>query len=336
MAVPRTRARPQCSRTLASRSNPWAAPSKAVWKAPYLGDAAAGYPIIIDKHASEADHIVVANRIKAHTKFSGPVESGLMKMMSIGMGKQKGAKFYHNAAVRLTFQNIIENVGKEIIRRCPVLFGLGIVENAYHQTAALKAFPPRDIFDGEKGMLQLSKRLMVKLPFKEIDVLVVDRIGKDISGTGMDTNVIGRNIDILNGLISTIDIKRIFVRELSEETEGNALGIGYADFTTTRLVHNIDRPKTYMNCLTATSPEKGAIPMYFDSDEEALQACYGSIGETSPDRIRLVHIKDTLSLSQLAVSKAFAQEIERNDSLERLSGWRALSLDADRNLASPF
>ncbi|MBE0584887.1 MAG: DUF2088 domain-containing protein, partial [Desulfofustis sp.] len=216
----------------------------------HLGEAALGYPIYVDKHAMSADHIVVVNRVKSHTKFKGPVESGLMKMMAIGMGKQKGASYYHKAAVRLTFQKIIENVGIEVMKRCPVLFGLAMVENAFHQTCVVRAFHPEAILEGEKELLQIAKQRMAQLPFDEIDVLIVDQIGKDISGTGMDTNVTGRNADLLGDFTTRPRVKRVFVRDLTAKSEGNAIGIGLADFTTTRLVDKMDRQKTWMNAIT--------------------------------------------------------------------------------------
>ena len=172
-------------------------PIKSDMEPEHLGNAALGYPINVDKNAVAADHIVVVNRVKAHTKFDGPIESGLMKMMAIGMGKHKGAAYYHRAAVQLTFQRIVETVGLEVMKRCPILFGLATVENAYHQTCVIKGLLPEDIFEGEKKLLAISKERMARLPFDDIDVLIVDEIGKDVSGTGMDTNVTGRNRDIL-------------------------------------------------------------------------------------------------------------------------------------------
>ncbi len=302
----------------------------------YLGDASDGYPIYVDQYATKADHIVVANRIKAHTKFEGPIESGLMKMMAIGMGKHKGAEYYHKAAVQLTFQRIVERVGLEVIERCPVLFGLGVIENAYHQTCQIKALKPEDIFEGEKKLLAMSKERMARLPFDDIDVLIIDRIGKDVSGTGMDTNVTGRNRDILGDFLSSPRIKRIFVRDLTEDTKGNAIGVGFADYVTTRLVDKLDRKKTYINCLTAISPEKGAIPMYFDTDREALAACFNTIGDISPDRVRLVHIKDTLSLTRLAVSQAFEKEVAENRNLEITGLWSEITIGTEGNIVSPF
>jgi len=311
-------------------------PLRSTMEVAYLGEGADGYPLYVDKYAAEADHIVLINRIKPHTKFSGPLESGLMKMMAIGMGKQKGAEYYHRAAVRLTFEKIVETVGSEILRKCPILFGLGIVENGYDQTCVIRALSPDDIAEGEKALLVVAKERMARLPFDQIDVLVIDQIGKNISGTGMDVNVTGRNRDILGDYTTGPQVKRIFVRDLSEESEGNALGIGFADFTTTRVTEKMDRKKTYINCLTAVSPEKGAIPIYFDTDREALEACFMTIGDIPVHRVRLVYIKSTLHLSRLSVSQAFEGEVSASDKLRRLDEWMEMALGKDGNIVSPF
>jgi len=311
-------------------------PIRSTMEVVYLGDAADAYPIHGDKYAMEADHIVVINRIKPHTKFKGPIESGLMKMMAIGMGKQKGAEYYHKAAIRLTPQKILETVGREVIRKCPILFGLAIVENAYDQTYLIKALVPHDIPNEEKPLLVIAKERMARLPFDQIDVLIIDQFGKNISGTGMDVNVTGRNRDILGDYITGPDVKRIFVRDLTDESEGNALGIGFADFTTTRFIQKMDRKKTYINCLTAVSPEKGAIPIYFDADREALEACLKTIGDIPTHKVRLVHIKSTLHLSRLSVSQAFEREVNERDDLKRLGEWQPMALNKEGNLISPF
>jgi len=302
----------------------------------YLGDAEDGFPIYVDTYAMEADHIVVVNRIKPHTKFDGLIESGLMKMMAIGMGNQTGARYYHQAAVRLTFQRILETVGREVLRKCPVLCGVGIVENGYDQTCLIKALLPEEIPKGEEALLVIAKKRMARLPFHDIDVLVIDEIGKNISGTGMDINVTGRNRDILGDYTTSPRVGRIFVRDLTGETEGNALGIGLADFTATRVVEKMDRRKTYINCLTAVSPEKGAIPLYFDTDREALEACFTSVGDRDQKSVRLVHIKNTLLLSRISVSQAFEGEITANDNLRRLDEWETMALDNQGNIISPF
>jgi hypothetical protein len=312
-------------------------PIKSDMEPVYLGDAALGYPINVDKNAMAAAHIVVVNRVKAHTKFKGPIESGLMKMMAIGMGKHKGAAYYHRAAVQLTFQRIVETVGLEIMKHCPILFGLATVENAFHQTCTVRALPPEDIFEGEKALLAVSKERMAKLPFDEIDVLIVDRIGKDISGTGMDTNVTGRNRDLLGDFTTRPrHVKRVYVRDLTDKTEGNATGIGLADFASTRLVNKMDRHKTWINAITGVTPEKGMIPIYFDTDREVLDACLNTIGEIPVPKVMVVHIKDTLSVNIISVSQAYSAEIDKNSDLKVLGQWKEMALDASGNMINPF
>ncbi len=311
-------------------------PIKSDMEPAHLGEAALGYPLYVDRHAMAADHIVVVNRIKAHTKFTGPVESGLMKMMAIGMGKQKGASFYHQAAVRLTFQKIVETVGVEVMKRCPILFGLGVVENAFHETCRIRAFLPADLLAGEMALLVIAKERMAQLPFAEIDLLIVDQIGKDISGTGMDTNVTGRNRDLLGDFTTRPRVKRVFVRDLTAKSEGNAIGIGLADFTTTRLVEKMDRQKTWMNALTGISPEKGAIPIHYDSDREVLSASFQTIGDTPAERARVVHIKSTLDVHRISVSHAYADEVADNPALHLLTDWQQPAFDPAGNIVDPF
>lgn len=311
-------------------------PIKSDMEPVYLGQAALDYPIYIDKNAFAADHIIVVNRVKAHTKFKGPAESGLMKMMAIGMGKQKGASYYHKAAVRLSFPQIIENVGLEIMKLCPILFGLALVENAFHETCIIKAFKPADILEGEIELLKTAKQCMAKLPFEEIDVLIVDQIGKDISGTGMDTNVTGRNHDLLGDFTTKPRVKRVFVRDLTEKSEGNAIGIGLADFAATRLVNKIDKRKTWMNAITGISPEKGAIPIHFDTDKEVLTACFQTIGDTPPSLARIVHIRNTLDVHRISVSRQYSEEITQNDTVKLLSEWSEMEFDSKGNIKNPF
>ena len=311
-------------------------PIKSDMEPVFLGEAALGYPVNVDKNAMTADHIVVVNRVKSHTKFKGPVESGLMKMMAIGMGKQKGASYYHKAAVRLTFQKIVETVGLEVMKRCPILFGLGTVENAFHETCVIRAFKPGDILEGEKALLKISKERMAQLPFDEIDVLIVDQIGKDISGTGMDTNVTGRNYDLLGDFTTRPRVKRVFVRDLTEKSEGNAIGIGLADFTTTRLVYKMDKHKTWMNVITGISPEKGAIPIHFDTDEEILAACFETIGDTPPAEARVLHIQTTMAVHRISASRAYADEIAKNHKLKLLNDWKEMGLNSEGNIVNPF
>jgi len=291
-----------------------------------------GAPVFIDKNAFEADGIIVVNRIKPHTKFKAPIESGLMKMMAIGMGKQKGAEYYHKAAIQYTFPKIIVDVGREVLKKVPILCGLGLVENGYDQTAAIAAVLPDELEKKEKELLILAKRMMPRLPFTEIDLLIIDEMGKDISGTGIDPNVTGRNRDILGVFPHPVNVRRLFVRDLTPFSGGNATGIGLADLTTKRLVDKIDRLSTYMNCITGISLEKAAIPMHFETDRECIQVALGSVGLIPPRKSRIVRIKNTLQLDEVEVSEIYGGEIPSRPDLEILEGPRPMSFDVRGNL----
>ena len=297
-----------------------------------IGRTEDGVPVFIDKQAHSADHIVVVNRIKSHTKFKSSVESGLMKMMAIGMGKQMGAEFYHKAAIQFTFPKIIVDAGREVIKKAPIICGLGIVENAYGETAKIEAVKPRDIEVKEKELLQLSKSMMAKLPFNEIDLLIIDEMGKDVSGVGMDPNITGRNRDILGGFPHPVQIKRLFVRDLTEKSKGNAIGIGFADITTQRLVDKIDRQVTYVNSITAISLEKAAIPMYVANDQEAIETAMGSVGLISPDKSKIVRIKNTLKLEIAEISEAYAKELRKRTDIEIIEEPSSIKFNSANNL----
>jgi hypothetical protein len=291
-----------------------------------------GVPVYIDRNASQADWIIVANRIKPHTKFKAPIESGLMKMMAIGMGKQKGAEYYHKAAIQFTFPKIIVDAGREVIKKAPILCGLGMVENGYDETAKIVAIPPPEIEAREKELLVLAKQMMPRLPFNEIDLLIVDEMGKDISGTGIDPNVTGRNRDLLGVFPHPVNVKRLFVRDLTENSNGNATGLGLADLTTQRLVDKINYQATYMNCITGISIEKAAVPMHFPADQEAIRIALGSIGLTPPEKSRIVRIKNTLHVDEGEVSEVYLEELKKRADLELLEGPKPMSFDGRGNL----
>jgi hypothetical protein len=299
-----------------------------------IGKTEEGLPVYIDKNAFQADHIIVVNRIKPHTKFKGPIESGLMKMMAMGMGKQKGADLYHKAAIQYSFPKIIMDGARVVLKKAPILFGLGMIENGYDETAKIVGLRPEEIEGKEKELLSLAKQMMPKLPFNEIDLLIVDEMGKDISGIGMDPNITGRNRDIIGIFSHPTHVKRLFVRDLTPQSNGNAIGIGLADVTTKRLVEKIDFQSTYMNCITAISLEKGAIPMYFETDREAIKVALGSIGLIKPERCRVVHIKNTLQLDEVEVSEAYKDEILQRSDLEILEGPFPMGFDSQGNLLS--
>jgi Lactate racemase N-terminal domain len=294
-----------------------------------------GVPVFLDQHAAGADHIVVVNRIKSHTKFKAPVESGLMKMMAIGMGKQKGAEYYHKAAIQHTFPKIIMDAARVVMARAPVLCGVGIVENGHGETAHIEAIPKNDIESREKSLLKLAKQMAPSLPFHDIDLLIVDEMGKDISGVGIDPNVTGRNRDLLGRFEHPVSVKRLFVRDLTERSHGNATGIGLSDVTTRRLVDKIDFDATYRNAITAISLEKAAIPMHFKTDREALAACLGSIGLTPVSRSRIVRIKNTLELELVEVSEVYLDLLGQRPDLEVVAGPYPLVFDKNGNLGGP-
>src|SRR6185503_14546103 len=251
------------------------------------------------RRASEADWIGVVNRVKPHTDFKGSIESGLFKMMTIGLGKWHGATQYHRMNVTHTYETVITAVGREVLGRARIGFGLGIVENGYDETARVEAFNAEDLEAGERRLLKEARDAMARLPFSPIDVLVVEEIGKNISGSGMDTNVIGRPSNPHEPFPADPKILWIAALDLTEDSGGNATGIGNADFTTRRLADKIDWKKTAINCLTACAPNGAKLPLTFDSDREAIESALGCIGLTAGEDARVIRIKNTLMIGEL-------------------------------------
>ncbi len=301
-----------------------------------IGKSREGLSVYVDRHACEADHILVVNRIKPHTKFKGPLESGLCKMLTVGLGKQEGADYYHMYALKYGFSEVIEAVATVVLKKMSILGGLAIIEDGHDQTSIIRAVLPEQLIEEERGLLLVAKEYLPRLPFSDIDVLIVDQIGKDISGSGMDYNVIGRNRDIMDRWHSTQKIKRIFVRDLSKNTGGNGLGIGMADFTTEKVIRKLDLEMMYTNALTASGPENAMIPMYFSSDRKALEASLRTIGLISAEDMRIVWIKDTLSLEKVVVSKSLYNEAKERDDLECEGSLRGIAFDSLGNLQSLF
>jgi len=309
-------------------------PIRSTMDVRHIGETEDQVPVYLDAHALEADHIVVVNRIKSHTKFKAPIESGLMKMMAIGMGNHTGAAFYHKAAVQYTFPKIITDAARIVLQKAPVICAVGIVENGYGETARIAAFKSDQIEDNEKKLLSLSKKMMAHLPFNEIDLLIVDEMGKNISGVGIDPNITGRNRDLLGVFDHPTRIKRLFVRDLTDQSKGNAIGIGLADITTQRLVDKIDYDATYKNCITGISLEKGAVPIYFRNDHQAIEAALGTIGLISPRMSRIIRIKSTLRLDIVAVSEAYTEALRPRNDLAVLGGPEPMAFDQKNNLLS--
>ncbi|RLB27013.1 MAG: DUF2088 domain-containing protein [Deltaproteobacteria bacterium] len=297
-----------------------------------IGRSSFGFPVLVDKHAAEADGIVVVNRIKPHTDFEGPIESGLMKMMAIGMGKQKGCFEVHKQTVQFGYRQVIPEIGGVILEKLPVLFGVGIVENTYDETALIRAIPRSRFLEEEKKLLAEAKKLMARLPFDELDILIVDEMGKNISGTGMDTNVIGRIMFVGEKEPERPRITRIVVLALTEQSHGNAIGVGLADYTTKRLVEKIDHAVMATNAITAMSPEKGRFPIALETDREAVEAALTTIGAVEPEKARVVHIKNTLQIGELDVSEALLREVEGRKDLVVVDKLGPMSFDGEGNL----
>jgi len=292
-----------------------------------------GLKIFFSMDALEADHIVVINRIKPHTKFKASIESGLCKMLTIGMGKAEGAVEYHHSAIENSFR-IIEDGAGIILEKCPVLFGLALLENGYGQLSRIEAVPPSSIIEREKELLNEAYSMTGRIPFDHLDILIVDTFGKDISGIGMDSKVTGRHRDATGDFSISPHVKRIFVRDMSPGSDGNANGIGLADVTTKRLVDSIDIRKTYINAITAISPEKAAIPIHYVTDREALEVCARTIGVDPLEKARIIRIKSTARLEKMQISRAIETEILLNSDLKITSPWKPFVFDKEGNLTS--
>jgi hypothetical protein len=307
-------------------------PLRATMEVVQLGETPDGIPVWLDKYASEADHIGVINRVKPHTDFSGAIESGLFKMMTIGLGKYQGAQHYHRANVQHGYEHVIRTVGRTVLQHARIAFGLGVIENGYDQTAVIRAVLAPHFEATELELQVLSKKLAARLPFDFIHLLIVEEMGKNISGAGMDTKVIGRIMNIIEPPPKHPRILRIYVRDLHDDSYGNATGVGLADFVSRRLVNKIDATPTYINCLTGLSPESARIPITFDADREAVDAALGTIGAVKSEEARIVRIKNTLLLEELDVSEALLPEVKQRDTLEILWGPKALMFDGNGGL----
>ncbi len=300
---------------------------RATMEVVQVGEAL-GMPVWLDRLASEAHWIGLVNRVKPHTDFKGSIESGLFKMLTIGLGKWQGATQYHRANVNHGYETVITAVGREMLAKARIGFGLGIVENGYDETARVEAFNAAELEAGERRLLKDARDWMARLPFSPIDVLVVEEIGKNISGAGMDTNVIGRPSNPHEPFPADPRILWIVALDLTEESGGNATGIGNAEFTTRRLADKIDWKKTAINCLTACAPNGAKLPLVFDSDREAVESALDCIGLTRPEQARVIRVKNTLVLGEIECSEAFLPEIAARSDLEVIGAPRALPFDA--------
>lgn len=260
-----------------------------------------GMPVYIDKNAYQADGIIVINRIKPHTAFRGPNESGLVKMITIGLGKQKGAESCHAYGFKY-MHDLIPAMAKEMLQLAPIMFGIATVENAYDHVAKVVVAGAAELIETDRRLLIEAKTAMPRIEFSPIDVLVIDEIGKDVSGDGMDPNITGRYPTPYP--TGGPEVSKMVVLDLTEKTGGNANGVGTADFTTKRLVNKTDFQALYANGITSTVVRPNAIPMTLDCDLDAIRAAVKTSNALDLSKIRLVRIKNTLQLGEIMISEA--------------------------------
>jgi hypothetical protein len=304
-------------------------PVRATMEAVKIGETPSGVSVYMDQNAFEADAVVVVNRIKPHTAFRGTVESGPTKMLAIGLGKQKGAYSIH-AAGWGRIHETIPQAARVAVKSGKVAFGLAVLENADEEPYKVAAVPAEKLEESEAPLLEEAKRKLMRLPFDDIDVLVIDQIGKNISGDGADPNVTGRYpTPFASG---GPKVERMVFLDLTPETGGNANGLGAADVVTGRLVSKMDPPATYLNALTSTTPYPVKIPMTMPTDHMAIAAALAMTAGVSPQNARLVRIKNTLKLRRMWVSDALLEEARDDERLQILEDPRPMDFDEDGSL----
>jgi hypothetical protein len=286
----------------------------------------------MDRAAFESDGVMFLGRVKWHTDFQDSLESGLFKMMAIGLGKFAGAGHYHTYAYKLGLGHVIRSIGREVLKSGKILGGLAILEDAYHDTAQLTPVRVDEMEKKEEELLALAKSWMARIPV-DLDVLIVDEIGKDVSGAGMDTKVINRGpAGQYNPWSTAPRIDRIFIRALSAHTYGNAVGVGLADMVTDRLVNAINPAPTYINAITASTLPPVRIPIHFATDRECLERLMPTVGKFVMESVRLGWIHNSLELTPIALAENMRAEIEANPLLEIVEGPLEISFDGSGNL----
>ncbi|MBI1357149.1 MAG: DUF2088 domain-containing protein [Acidobacteria bacterium] len=301
-----------------------------------LGQTPEGIEVAMDRNAFEADGVMLCSRVKWHTDFEGALESGVHKMMAIGLGKWEGAKRYHTWALRLGMEQVIRSVGAKVLSTGKMLGGLAILEDAWHNTAEVHALGVEGMVAREEELLAKTKSWKANIPVKEVDLLVVDEMGKNYSGAGMDTKVVNRGVDGPNRWEGVPFIRRIFVRDLSSMSYGNAIGIGFADIVADRLVDKIDLNATWINGLTSSTTQPGAIPMHFSSDRECVDKILPTCARLDVSDCTICWIANSMDLSDALVSANLLDELRANPEIEIVGEPIELPFDEAGNLVSPF
>ncbi|MDY6821364.1 MAG: lactate racemase domain-containing protein [Deferribacterota bacterium] len=304
-------------------------PIKSSMEVVKIGKIDNSLPVYIDKLAYNSDGIIVINRVKPHTAFRGEIESGLCKMLVIGLGKQKGAESCHALGFKYMEENIIK-MTDVILNKAPILFAIGTVENAYDNIMKIEVVKKDNLVETDKRLLKLAKENMAKIYFDEIDVLIIDRIGKDISGDGMDPNITGRYPTPY--AYGGPSVSKMVVLDLTEHTYGNANGMGTADFATRKLADKINFEATYVNGLTSTVVTPTHLPTILENDMDAIKAAIKTCNAFDITKAKIVRIKDTLHLNEIYISESLLPEAEKNKNIEILSNLTEMPFDSNGNL----
>jgi len=314
-----------------------------------IGEAFNGREVVFSAAALEADAVVPINRVKPHTDFQGPLGSGIQKMLAIGFGKQVGANLAHSAAIHEGYLKAFREYARVVLENVNVLCGVAILEDQHHETAEIEVLPRAQIVSGEARLIARAAEMLPRLPLEEVDLLIVDEMGKNISGTGMDTNVIGREIHGYSSMLHgnghgaangssaahSVLIHRILVCSLTAMSEGNGTGLGLADFATKRLVNALDLRVTYMNALTSLGVLTPKIPIHFDSDREAVERALATLASRHPERLRVARIANTLQLEKMLVSESCAEALRDRPGVTLGSAAEEMGFDEEGNLL-PF
>ncbi|WP_226574843.1 nickel pincer cofactor-dependent isomerase, group 22 [Acuticoccus sediminis] len=306
------------------------APIRSSMETVSLGKLPNGLPVLMDRHAMEADGIVVLNRVKPHTSFSAPIESGLAKMITIGLGKQEGAASCHAMGFGYMADNVVD-MARIKLDKCRILFGIATVENSYDRICRVEVVPAESILDDEPALLKEAKQRLPRIMFNPLDVLVVDRMGKEFSGTGMDPNITGRaSTSLVQGSLTTA---RMVVLDLTAKGGGNATGIGLADVTTRKLFNKIDLVATYANHITSTVLSGAKIPMIMETERLAIMAAVRTCNALDMSKLRMVRIPNTLHIGEIQISESLLGEAKANPAVEILGEPEAMTFDAAGELA---
>ncbi|MCB0036103.1 MAG: hypothetical protein KDE51_18865 [Anaerolineales bacterium] len=307
------------------------APIRATMEAVLVTTMGDGTRLYMDKYAHAADGVVLINRIKPHTDFKGAIESGIVKMMIIGMGKIQGATIMHTEHGMINFAEALPPAAAVLMNHIPFLFGLGLVEDGYENTAVIEAILAPQLLERERKLQAQAKKMMARLYFPEIDVLIIEQIGKDISGAGMDPNVIGRGSRAAYGFNQPA-ITKIVALDLTAKTKGNACGLGLADVITAHLFKQIDFEYTYANVITSAYLDAGAIPLVMKTEADAIRLAVKTTPKVKPAKARIVHIRDTLTLDTIAVSQVLLEQVETHERLTQIGALEAVVFEANGRL----